>query len=168
MISRKSDPFSEKGMRATVQQMLLILPESPLEKGGEWRHSLELNQPKEGGSRKVEVRYRYVGPARYKGSTVEKIVSRATFDGGKVSAGGALANVVAELNSGVVYFDNTAGRLVEEEDTQKRTVEYTKSGRTAREEVKIVSRVEIRDRIRNGDGHGGDRVQTDASPKPQR
>jgi hypothetical protein len=147
-----SDRLSQKGVMQTLKQILPALPDGPLAVGDTWNDTLEFNRPHGTGFQKVQVKYRYAGPTHFKNGTVEKIVTEATLDwGNEEMPQGVVVKVVSEENPGVIYFDNEAGRLVEIENTQKRTVEYSKDGRTVREQVNATSTIEVSPETNGGE-----------------
>ena len=137
-----SQLLSEKGIRQTLKQMLPVLPQTPLATGDAWDDTLAFNRPGSPGFQKVRIKYRYAGPAHYKNSTLEKITTEAILGWGETPPG-VTVKVVSQKNPGVIYFDGNAGRLVELENSEKRTVEYTMNGGTAREQIDVTSRIEI-------------------------
>lgn len=144
MLPGGSRRLSESSIAATLKQILPVLPEAPLAVGDMWSDTLVVNRPPGSDFRKMHVKYRYVGPMSYKNGTVERIDTDGTLEwGDEKPPQGVSVRVLAQKNLGVILFDNESGRLVETENTQKRTVEYSKDGRTAREQLSATSKIEV-------------------------
>ncbi len=138
------DRISEKEISKTLRQLLPILPEKPIAIGDTWNDNLEFNRSKGPGFHSIHVKYRYVSPMQYKNRKVDKVVSEAQlgWDNENMPKGVSV-KIVSQENPGVFYFDNQAGQMVEIENSQKRTLEYSKDGRTVHEETNAASEIEF-------------------------
>jgi len=138
-----SDQFKD-GTRETLQQLFPHLPQTPLVVGQTWNDTLRLNRHDPDGAQEAQVTYRYAGPTRYNSATLEKITTTAIFDWpGEQTLPGGTAKSAGQENPGVIYFDRDAGRLVERDNCQKRTVDYTEDGKTTRKQITASSKFEV-------------------------
>jgi hypothetical protein len=98
---------TEAGLKKTITQFLLELPET-LEEGGEWTTSFEMANETT-GVQKMESTYKYVGPKEVDGVTLEAFTPTfaMSFGGG----GAVTPTVTNQATSGEVLFNREAGRL---------------------------------------------------------
>ena len=142
--SQLQERLSEEGIRRTLEHHLPVLPQSPLAVGDTWSDELDFNTSRKYGFQKVHVTYCYAGSTLHRDSASETITTNATLEWGETPPG-VTVDIVSQENPGSIYFDAAAGRLVELENCQRRTVTYTntKTGRTVQEQIGIVSNIEI-------------------------
>jgi len=145
-----SDRLSEKGLTQTLRLLFPVLPDAALEVGDTWNDTIEYNRTPGTGFDKARCKFRYTGPTLRDNRTVEKIVVERILEWGGEKPHGIAVTVVSQDNPGTIYFDNRAGHLESCEDTEKRTVEYSKNGRTAQQSTSGTFKIEIR--TENGAG----------------
>jgi len=127
--------FTKDGLKNLTGQVAAELPSEPVSKGDTWNRKLDIKLPQ--GQFKADVQYTYAGTERQGGVTAEKIDVEMTLDFGEgmnleIGQGGPMqAKVQAKSqdNTGVMYFDADAGRLLSTKMTQDMTLQ-TKVGDT--------------------------------------
>lgn len=104
----------------------VVLPPGPVTKGQTWNNKNEIKMPF--GKMTVDSVYTFEGPARYKGTEVEKIAvkPKVTLE---ADANSQIPVSLKDVNgTGTVYFDRKAGRLLASELQQTMKMEMTVNG----------------------------------------
>ena len=129
------DLGSEEGMKKLVEQGALVLPEGSISKGKSWNAKNDIKMPQIG---KVitDTKYTYEGQEKRSGKTLEKI-SGAITQSIEMDKNSAITMTVKSQDSkGTIYFDNTAGRLIEAAMTQEVVMEIGGGGQTGSQKIK--------------------------------
>lgn len=116
-----SEMFSKDGLRSLLAQAATVLPQEAIKPGQQWTGVSETKSPV--GTLKMNNTYTYRGTEVRNGRSLERIdvAVDVTFD--KVeNAVGLQVNVTDQNNSGVMYFDASAGRFVDSLLHQKMTL----------------------------------------------
>jgi len=114
-----SGPVPKESIQQLLRQPLAILPEKPVNQGGTWNTTSELETAL--GMATLTTTYRYTGPGDVDGHKLEQVAISAEL---KVAPSDkAKIKLKEHQQSGVVLFDATAGRVASTEQKQKLVTE---------------------------------------------
>jgi hypothetical protein len=103
-----------------------VLPEKPVKQGESWLNTAEMKMPF-AGTIVLEQKYTYLGPVQRDGRQLEKIgIAMHTKPAAKKDEGPGGA--VQMDGNGTTYFDNRAGRVVDNESTLKMKMDMNLMG----------------------------------------
>jgi len=111
----------EDNLAATVKDNLFVLPAASIAKGATWKNAVKGRSPY--GKITGEVQFTYDGSVERDGRRVEKFSVKPKLKIETDPTGDVVFTVKLYESSGVVYFDNVAGRLVEATNTLRIEVE---------------------------------------------
>ena len=116
-MSRWKHMLTKEGMNRVLQQALGQLPESPVEMGDSWVHTLQRESPL--GPLRIENTYTYEREVQSAGRNLERIrgVTKTEFTE-KDTTGQPSGSLRHQPQPAVYLFDNRAGYLVESHVTQ--------------------------------------------------
>ena len=118
--------FSEEGLKNMVAQSSATFPKEAISKGKTWNKKMEVKLPF--GTMKMDNTFTYQGPETRNDVKLEKIdmkseVSIEPADNAQIELKIKSADV-----KGAIYFDNSAGRIVEMVSNQKMAMEISVMG----------------------------------------
>lgn len=114
--------ISTQSIAAILRQASIVLPEKPVDPGITW----EVNQPMNTPSGPILQRHQfaYEGPADHDGAKHEKLTLQSTFTHAPPAADKTLPLKIKEgAQTGLIWFDSAAGRVVSTELSQKLATE---------------------------------------------
>jgi hypothetical protein len=120
--------FSEEGMKNMMQQSSVAFPKEPLSKGKMWNKIVEVKLPF--GVMKLNTTYTYQGPEARGNAKLERIDSKSDVTVEPVENANISLKIKSADVTGKIYFDNTAGRLIEASQTQKMVMQISAMGQT--------------------------------------
>ncbi len=114
--------FSKDGMIALIKKSSQAFPEQPLEKGDDWTTKTETEMPNI-GAMAADTKLTYAGPEDVEGKQLEKLDLIIAITIAPKVGGRAQVNLTEQDASGVIYFDNAAGRIDHSEIVQNMTLQ---------------------------------------------
>jgi hypothetical protein len=119
-----AEMFSDDSFRQMAN--LAVLPEEPVVPGKTWSHQATLKNAMFGKAQ-VDTTFRYEGEEDRGGKPLEKIASTMKMQFGE-KIGQANIAVKQQDNRGTIYFDNTAGRIIESTGKTRMKIEISIAG----------------------------------------
>jgi len=132
--------LSEDGIKETFRQMIPPFPEKGLQKGAEWKDSVVVKNPD--GNQTMNLLFKYEGVVNRNEQPLEHFTVIGKLDLLNYGANSNLNfEINAQENKGDIYFDNTAGRMVDSQTTQTLTITATDNDRQAQRVVTTESKI---------------------------
>jgi len=125
---------SEEALVGIVKQTMVAFPEDAIEVGATWTDSLEMQMP-QFGKVTSNSNLTYAGPTELEGKTLERINMQLTSNLVPDASAMAKINMKDQTASGVLYFDNAAGRVSHSELVQDMTLAMQVLGQNVEMEV---------------------------------
>lgn len=128
--------LSENTIRQTIEQAVLLFPESASEKS--WKRQFE-NKMGPIGTQKIDVTYESSGKEDYEGKSLEKIASKTevTFEPNENADIDAEFEITEQEGVGAILFDSAAGKTTFSTNTQKITLEGDFQGNEFAQEITL-------------------------------
>ncbi len=126
--------FSKDGMIAMIKKSSQAFPEQPLEKGDDWTTKTEIEMPNI-GAMAADTKLTYAGPEEVEGKQLEKLDVSITMAIKPKVGGQTQVNLKEQDASGVIYFDNAAGRIDHSEIVQNMTLQVMVAGNNFTQEI---------------------------------
>jgi hypothetical protein len=136
------DILSEDGLKKTINQGGLTLPEEAVTKGKTWSHRIEFKMGAVGKST-VDTTYTYEGPAADK--KAEKITLKPKMTMEATIPGGSM-KIKNQETKGQALFDNAAGRLLEMDTDSDIDMEISAAGMDIQMKMKQKVKMKLGDK----------------------
>jgi hypothetical protein len=127
----------EDNLTTTLTESLFVLPANAIAKGTTWKNPVKGRSPF--GKLTGEVQFSYEGGVQRDGRRLEKFLVKPKLKIETDPAGDVVFTVKLYESSGVVYFDNAAGRLVELTNTLRIEVDAEAMGKKFSQKTETTS-----------------------------
>jgi len=119
--------FTKEGMSQLTGWLGMQVPSKAIQVGSTWNRTTEMKLPT--GQFKGDLTYTYKGVEQRGGVALDKIDVKLKVDLQQKKVAGPTVTLEAQEGSGVLYFDNVAGQLVESTVKQKLTLRTKINGK---------------------------------------